>query len=83
MTSAAFERCALCGGVLGAFRIMVGGEAFHRRCSHDARDQRVEDLEVALRAALSFLQERHADHSDGHAQMVITAVRGALRKPRD
>lgn len=40
---------------------------------------RIEELEVALRAALSFVQERHTDHNDGHAQMVIAALRGALR----
>ncbi len=45
--------------------------------------QRIEDLEIALRAALSFVQERHADPNDGHAVMVIAAVRGALRKDRD
>lgn len=44
---------------------------------------RIEELEIALRAALSFMQERHTDHNDGHAQMVIAAVRGALRKERD
>lgn len=44
---------------------------------------RIEQLEIALRAALSFIQERHADHSDARARMVITAVRGALRKDRD
>ena len=46
-------------------------------------DARIEELEIALRAALSFVQERHTDHNDGHAQMVIAAMRGALRKPRD
>jgi len=44
---------------------------------------RIEELEIALRAALSFVQGRHTDHNDGHAQMVIAALRGALRKPRD
>lgn len=44
---------------------------------------RIEELEVALRAALSFVQGRHTDHNDGHAVMVIAAMRGALRKPRD
>lgn len=48
-----------------------------------AAERRIDELEVALRAALSFLQDRHTDHSDGHAQMVIAAVRGALRKDRD
>lgn len=42
--------------------------------------QRIEDLEVVIRAALSFVQERHTDHNDGHAQMVIFALRGALAK---
>lgn len=40
---------------------------------------RVEELEVAVRAALSFMQDRHASGDDGHAQMVIAALRGALR----
>lgn len=49
----------------------------------DAKHKRIEELEIALRAALSFVQGRHPDHSDGHAQMVIAAIRGALRKDRD
>lgn len=47
-----------------------------------AMDKRVEELEVAVRAALSFVQERFSDqgtYSDGHAQMVAMALRGALR----
>ena len=44
---------------------------------------RIDDLESALRAALSFIQEKHADHSDRRAVMVIAAVRGALCKDRD
>ena len=40
---------------------------------------RVEELEIAVRAALSFVQGRHTDQTDGHAQMVIAALRGALR----
>ena len=46
----------------------------------DRQSKRIDELEIALRAALSFMQERHADHNDGHARMVIAAVRGALRK---
>lgn len=42
-------------------------------------DARVEELEIAIRAALSFVQGRFPDHSDGHAVMVIAALRGALR----
>lgn len=45
--------------------------------------ERIEQLEIALRAALSFIQERHTNHGDVRAQMVIAAVRGALRKDRD
>lgn len=41
---------------------------------------RIEELEVVVRAALSFVQERHTDHDDGHARMVIMALRGALAK---
>jgi hypothetical protein len=48
-----------------------------RYCDH--LERRVEDLEVCIRAALSFMQERFPDHSDGHAVMVIAAMRGALR----
>jgi hypothetical protein len=44
------------------------------------RDGRIEDLEIALRAALSFVQGRHTDPNDGHAVMVIAAMRGALAK---
>lgn len=40
---------------------------------------RIEELEMAVRAALSFVQERHPNHSDGHAQLVVMALRGALR----
>ncbi len=49
----------------------------------NAACDRIEELEIALRAALSFVQQRHTDHDDGHAQMVIAAMRGALRKERD
>lgn len=42
--------------------------------------QRIEELEIAVRAALSFVQGRHTDHNDGHAQTVIAALRGALAK---
>lgn len=45
----------------------------------DYLEQRVEDLEIVIRAALSFIQERHSSHDDGHAVMVIAALRGALR----
>jgi len=45
------------------------------------RDARIEELEIAIRAALSFVQGRHADPNDGHARMVIAALRGALAKP--
>lgn len=50
---------------------------------YDIAARRIEDLEIALRAALSFAQERHSDPNDGHAVMVIAAMRGALRKDRD
>jgi hypothetical protein len=56
---------------------------FHDGCLRQRDLARIEELEIALRAALSFIQERHTDHNDGHAQMVIAAVRGALRKVRD
>ncbi len=46
----------------------------------DELHARVEQLEIAIRAALSFVQGRHADTNDGHAQMVIAALRGALAK---
>jgi hypothetical protein len=42
-------------------------------------DARIDELQIAVRAALSFVQDRHSDHNDGHAQMVIAALRGALR----
>lgn len=48
-----------------------------------AMAERIEELEVALRAAVSFVQGRHTDPEDGHARMVIAAIRGALRKERD
>ena len=54
----------------------------HRQLREEAA-RRITDLEIALGAALSFMQDRHPDHSDGHAQMVIAAVRDALRKDRD
>lgn len=41
-------------------------------------EKRIEGLEIVVRAALSFVQERHPDHDDGHARMVIMALRGAL-----
>lgn len=49
----------------------------------NAACDRIEGLEIAMRAALSFVQERHTDPNDGHAVMVIAAMRGALRKDRD
>jgi hypothetical protein len=49
----------------------------------DEKAERINDLEVVLRTALSFIQNRHTDPNDGHAVMVIAAMRGALRKPRD
>lgn len=55
MSAAVFEKCSLCGGVLGTFRVMVGGEAFHPRCSHDGRDIRNTDLEVALRKMTAWV----------------------------
>lgn len=45
--------------------------------------ERIDDLECAVRAALSFIQGRYPDHSDGHAQMVIMALRGVLRLGRE
>lgn len=50
--TAVFERCAKCGGILGAMRVMVGGEAFHPRCSHDARDHRIAELEAKRMAII-------------------------------
>jgi hypothetical protein len=41
---------------------------------------RIGEMEICIRAALSFLQERHTDPNDGHALMVIAALRGALAK---
>jgi hypothetical protein len=49
----------------------------------DEQVERINALEVVLRAALSFVQSRHTDPNDGHAVMVVAAMRGALRKPRD
>lgn len=45
----------------------------------------IEGLEVAIRAALSFVQERFSDqgtYSDGRAQMVAMALRGALARSK-
>lgn len=62
---------------------MLEQEAADRAKAHIAErvafNGRIEELETAIRAALSFVQGRHPDHSDGHAQMVIAALRGALR----
>lgn len=57
--TAVFERCAKCGGVLGAFRVQVAGEAFHPRCSHDARDHRIADLEAALKLIAAGAVDYH------------------------
>lgn len=46
----------------------------------DEKNERIEDLEICIRAALSFVQQRHTDPNDGHALMVIAAMRGALAK---
>lgn len=45
--------------------------------------QRIEELEIALRAALSYIQNQPCSQGNGHAEMVIAAIRGALRKDRD
>lgn len=53
--TAVYERCAMCGGVLGAARVIVSGEVFHSRCSHDARDQRIAELEAAIRSMFGVI----------------------------
>jgi hypothetical protein len=58
----------------------VAADARETRKEFRRLDARVEELEVVVRAALSFVQGRHMDHNDGHAQMVIAAMRGALAK---
>lgn len=40
---------------------------------------RIEELEIAVRAALSYIQNQPVSHGNGHAEMVIAALRGALR----
>lgn len=57
----AVERCVLCGGVLGSFRVLVGGEPFHPRCSHDGRDHRIAELEAALKP---FADAVYGDNGD-------------------
>ena len=72
--------CTILGHVDGDEHRAV---VFERNRAQDACQQmgeRIEELEIAIRASLSFVQERHTDHSDGHAQMVIAALRGALAK---
>lgn len=44
---------------------------------------RIEQLEIVLRAALSYIQERHSACEDRRTDDVIAAVRAALRKDRD
>lgn len=58
-------------------------DAFHKRLRRRSGPDRVEELEIVIRAALSFVQGRHTDPNDGHAIMVIAAMRGALRRARD
>lgn len=53
------------------------------RASWDAREARVEYLEATLRAALSYIQERHITNEDKRTADLIALVRGALRKERD
>jgi BMFP domain-containing protein YqiC len=36
------------------------------RADDEHSHKRIAELEAALRAALSFVQGRHADHGDGH-----------------
>ena len=46
---------------------------------------RIEELEIAVRAALSFVQGHHqvdGKFTDGHAEMVVSALRGALRNSK-
>lgn len=54
--TAVIERCAMCGGDLGSARVIVGGQTFHPRCSHDARDHRIAELEAKRMAII-----RHID----------------------
>lgn len=56
MSTAVTERCALCGGYLPDVRVIVGGQKFHVRCSHDGRDHRIAELEAALRVVLAELE---------------------------
>jgi hypothetical protein len=48
----------------------------------DAKDakhaERIEELEIVVRAALSYLQNQPKD--DGHAELLVCALRGALAK---
>ena len=46
---------------------------------HTARD-RIEELEVAVRVALSYIQNQPCSNGNGHAEMVIATLRGALNK---
>ncbi len=71
-------------------RARCGGPRMCKECARDAAEvasrtenkgaRRIEELEIAIRAALSFVQGRHADPNDGYARMVIAALRGALAK---
>lgn len=42
--------------------------------------ERIEELEVAVRAALSYIQNQPGSQGYGHAEMMIAALRGALAK---
>jgi hypothetical protein len=54
-------------------------------CEENIRDGdvhyacRIAELEIAIRAALSYIQNQPGSQGNGHAEMVIAALRGALR----
>lgn len=49
----------------------------------NAACDRIEELEIAVRAALSYIQNQPGSNGNKHADQIIGALRGALRKERD
>lgn len=46
----------------------------------DDAAERIEDLEMLVRATILFMEEGHTDENDGYATLVLAALRGALKE---
>lgn len=80
--TAVIERCAMCGGDLGSARVIVGNQTFHPRCSHDARDQRIAELEAVLIRIAALAYSYNAETPDKRFVELAEAARVAAGEAR-